>query len=287
MSDARLEPLNTVPRRRVIAEGQGWTVAEYLCCAGPGDPPFEERHERFAVVAVAEGTFRYRTDAGEALLHPGAVMLANAASCYECGHEHGVGDRCVSVHYAPTLFEEIATSVAGSSRTRFTAAMLPALSGLAPATVAVERLAAAPVEPAPTEELALVFAERTLAALAAAPPRCRLHWADARRVSAVLRHVEAEATSRVTLADMAALAGLSSYHFLRTFRRVTGSTPYRYLLELRLRRAATCLVETCEPVSAIAFDAGFGDLSTFNGQFRRAFGMTPTAYREKHSRRRP
>ena len=72
---------------------------------------------------------------------------------------------------------------------------------------------------------------------------------------------------------------MSKYHFLRSFRHVVGATPYQYLLGLRLRRAAVALTTTARSVSAIALDAGFGDISTFNAHFRRAFGQSPTALR--------
>ena len=56
-------------------------------------------------------------------------------------------------------------------------------------------------------------------------------------------------------------------------------TPHQFLLETRIRRAAERLLSGAEPVSTIAYDAGFGDLSTFNARFRRQFGRTPSAYR--------
>jgi AraC-like DNA-binding protein len=73
---------------------------------------------------------------------------------------------------------------------------------------------------------------------------------------------------------------MSKFHFLRVFRRVTGVTPYKYLLSVRLKRAAVTLLSTDDAVSAIAYSAGFGDLSTFNHRFRDVFGLTPTAFRQ-------
>ena len=50
--------------------GDGWSVHEVVCRAGPSDRPFEERHEGFSVSAVLEGSFTYRSDAGHGLLIP-------------------------------------------------------------------------------------------------------------------------------------------------------------------------------------------------------------------------
>jgi AraC-like DNA-binding protein len=66
---------------------------------------------------------------------------------------------------------------------------------------------------------------------------------------------------------------------LRTFRAVVGMTPYRFLLRTRLHRAAVDLRRSNAPISTVAFDAGFNDLSTFNRRFRRLMGASPRAYR--------
>ena len=94
-----------------------------------------------------------------------------------------------------------------------------------------------------------------------------------------IRLVESDAARPLELKEMAAIAGMSKYHFLRVFRRLTGVTPHRYLISVRLRRAALALASSQLPVVEIALDAGFGDLSTFNRRFRTTFGLTPTQYR--------
>jgi AraC-like DNA-binding protein len=227
---------------------------------------------------VVSGTFGYRAASGRALLHPGAVLLGNAGTCYECGHEHGRGDRCIAVQLAPALFEEIAAFTAGTARFRFTAPMLPSGPVLARTLVALEAASAGTATS--MEELVLAAVERVVAASAGVTLRCEPCPAtDERRVTRALRLIEARAEETLGLDTLAAEAGMSRYHFLRRFRRVTGRTPYRYLLDLRLRRAALRLRLTRESVATVAFDTGFGDLSTFNAQFREAFGQAPQAWR--------
>jgi transcriptional regulator GlxA family with amidase domain len=136
-------------------------------------------------------------------------------------------------------------------------------------------------DPAAMDELAVGVAERVIATLAGtrlvpAAPSGR----DVRRISAVVRHVERQADAPIDLDALAGIACMSKYHFLRTFRRIVGVTPYRFTLDLRLRRAAVALRTSAEPVGAIAFGAGFGDLSTFNHRFRAAFGAAPSIFRK-------
>jgi len=83
------------------------------------------------------------------------------------------------------------------------------------------------------------------------------------------------------LEQIAGQASFSRYHFLRLFREIVGMTPHQYVLRTRLHRAALRLRRTDEPVAAVAYDAGFNDLSTFNHRFRRVMGESPSAYRAK------
>ena len=76
---------------RKLFEGKGWRAHDVVCSNGPQDRPYEERHGDFCVAVVAEGTFRYRSRQGTAMLSPGALLLGNHGTCHQCGHEHGVG----------------------------------------------------------------------------------------------------------------------------------------------------------------------------------------------------
>ena len=110
---------------------------------------------------------------------------------------------------------------------------------------------------------------------------------ETRRIAEALRHIEAQATEPLDLATLAALANVSKYHFLRTFRRAIGMTPYQCVLAARMRRAASRLAGSSDTVTSIAFENGFGDLSTFNSRFRGIFGVSPTAYRSGFVSRDP
>jgi AraC family transcriptional regulator len=267
------------PASARLAGGVGWSFHEFLCHSGPGDRPFEERHAGVSIAAVVSGTFTYKADTGRVLLHPGALLLGNHGACYQCGHEHGVGDRCISLQLSPDYFGEVAASTAGSARFRFPAAMLPFGRSFLPQTVLVEALGRGR-DPLHTEERLVGFVAAAIRALSgAAPVPQRISAADARRVSRAVRYIEAHSAEPLDLDRLAAVAAASKFHFLRIFRRAVGLTPYHFLLTTRLRHAALKLLSGADPVSAIAFESGFGDLSTFNAAFRARFGAAPQAFR--------
>jgi AraC-like DNA-binding protein len=262
-----------------LASGAGWSVSDVICSAGPHDRPFEERHETVSIAAVTEGTFQYRTTGGRAVLAPGGLLLGNAGAAFECGHEHGTGDRCLAFQFEPGVLEEVVAAVPGVRRIAFAAPHLPPQPALIPLLAAAE--AAREAEDAGVlEEIALRLAGAVAATASGFRRQTPAHSRrDERRVSDALRRIEAEAEEPLALAGLARDAAMSRYHFLRTFRQVAGMTPYQYLLRTRLNRAAVRLRTSGAPVSVIAFDAGFGDLSTFNRRFRRLMGCSPGAYR--------
>jgi AraC family transcriptional regulator len=269
----------SVPVARPLRRGREWSISEFLCTAGPDDRPFEERHEEFSIAAVIEGTFSYRGDTGTAVMHPGAFLFGNSATCFECGHDHSTGDRCISFSFSPAYFAEVAASIAGSCRFRFPTPMLPVTPKLLPWLARIEALPAL-ADRLEMDESAPRLMEAVIGAVCSMTPLPVYPSArDARRVGDALRYIELNAADALDLETLAGVAIMSKYHFLRTFRHIVGMTPYQFLLSVRMRRAAVRLATSSEPVSAIAFDAGFGDLSTFNGRFREVFGMSPTAYR--------
>lgn len=278
---------NQRPAVRRIAQGPDWSINEYVCCAGPRDRPFEERHQGATIAAVVEGSFSYRTVTGRALMYPGAFLLGNPGTCFECGHDHSTGDRCISIHLAADFFAEISANAAGSGRFTFPSAMLPVSRQLAAALAETVRTAYG-TSSLSADELVIAVAEAAIAATSGqSPNQARTSPRDERRIAAAIRHIEAHSAADLGLDELAVLAGMSKYHFLRTFRRMVRVTPYQFLLSVRMRRAAVCLAGTSESVASIAFAAGFGDLSTFNHRFRDLFGMSPLAYRRRAPARPP
>ena len=267
-----------------LAAGPGWRVVDVVCENGPHDRRFEEQHADISLAVVTRGTFQYRTRQGSAVLVPGAVLLGNAGACFECGHDHGHGDRCLAFHVTPAFMDAVASSVPGARPKTFPVASLPPMRPLLPLLAAAEA-ARDDGDSGAFEELTLRLAGAVTTLLAQQrPPRRQAHHRDEQRVSAAARRIERHADEALSLGELAREAGLSPYHFLRTFRQVIGMTPHQFILHTRLHRAAVRLRRTGDAISTIAYDAGFNDLSTFNRRFRRLMGANPGDYRAARSR---
>lgn len=268
-----------------LASGSGWSVTDVVCDAGPHDRPFEEQHTWSSIAVVVSGTFQYRSSTGEGLMVPGSLLLGNARDGFVCSHDHGTGDRCVAFHYSPEFLARLGDDLGVGDR-RFDLPRLPPSKVLAPFVAAASTLLAcnAP-EALACEAVGLQLAARVMA-LDADRRRERVHGrlprsesAAMKRVSDVVRLMEGEPDGRQTLRELADAAGLSPYHFLRSFSAITGTTPHQYILRARLRRAAVRLRVDDARILDIALGCGFDDLSNFNRAFRAEFGESPRRYR--------
>lgn len=97
----------------------------------------------------------------------------------------------------------------------------------------------------------------------------------------VIRHVEHHYADAISMAEMAALAGLSTTHFNRRFRQLLRMTPTQYLRTVRVQHARGLLTTTDKPLAEIAVLTGFTDQSHFTRRFRQTTGLTPDAYRRR------
>jgi AraC-like DNA-binding protein len=263
---------------QTVASGRGWRVIDVLCDHGPKDRAFAEQHTETSIAAVTHGSFQYRSTTGRAMLTPGSLLLGNAGACFECGHEHAAGDRCLAFHFAPAYFESVAAGVPGARSAGFSRPSLPPTERLVP-LLAEAALARDEHDAFALEEIAVRLAGAAVGLLAERATTRRPTLRDERRITRTVRHIERHADEPLTLSRLAQEAAMSPYHFLRTFRDVTGLTPHRFILRARMYRAALRLRQSDDAVSAIAYECGFNDLATFNRRFARVMGATPTAYR--------
>lgn len=270
---------------RLLARDDDWSVEDVICTAGPNDRPFEELHRHFSIAIVAAGTFQYRSTTGRALMTPGSMLLGNDGQCFECGHEHGSGDRCIAFRFAPEYFERIAVdSRLAATTLRFRSPRLPAIRESA-AVVAEACAALSGSTGVSWEELGVKLVARVTRLVGGTSQLPQELPASAvARVTSSVRAIERDPSAELTLRELAVEAELSTYHFLRTFERLTGVTPHQYVRRMRLRNAAMRL--TLEParVIEIAYESGFNDVSAFNRAFRAEFGISPRGYRANAAR---
>jgi transcriptional regulator GlxA family with amidase domain len=97
-------------------------------------------------------------------------------------------------------------------------------------------------------------------------------------IAALLTYIAAHLAEPLTVAELAKRVNLSASAFTRTFREMTGSSPYQFVKAMRLERARDILVEQHLSVADVSAAVGYTSTSHFIKEFRGRFGTTPRGY---------
>lgn len=257
-----------------IHSGETLSVVRYRCSDGPDAAPFTEQHAVTSISYVRSGSFGYRVRGVAFELVAGSVMVGQCGDEFICTHEHVTGDECLSISLAPALTETLS-----ADRSVWQVGGLPPLPELMVLGALVDA-AAHGQHDLGADEAAILFATRFVEVVGGRTHRpAGVSALDRRRAVDAALWLDVHAHEPLDLERTAQEFALSPFHFLRLFRQVLGVTPHQYLVRARLRHAATLLAEHDRPITDIAFDVGFNDLSNFVRTFHRAAGLSPRAYR--------
>jgi len=111
-------------------------------------------------------------------------------------------------------------------------------------------------------------------------PEWNLTFEDV-RLRRVIDYIQDNLTADLNLAAMAGLAAMSATHFSKAFKKAVGQSPLQFVIGVRLDRATVLLRTTQLSVAEVAWRCGYQDLSRFGQHFKRKFGTTPAAFRQR------
>jgi AraC-like DNA-binding protein len=107
---------------------------------------------------------------------------------------------------------------------------------------------------------------------------------SARDIRTVTEYIDAHLAEHLSLSELARIVSLSQYHFARSFREATGTTPHRFVTDRRVARAECLLRSSAMPISLVASACGFSDQSHLTRVFQQRLRATPRAVRLGASR---
>jgi AraC-like DNA-binding protein len=251
------------------------TVSDFRCSAVPGEKPFTELHRCHSISFVRKGSFGYHSRGRLHELVAGSFLIGSPGTEFVCTHDHVCGDECLSFFFEPELVETV-----GDRAEAWQVGAAPPLAEL----MVLGELAQAAVDGGSDiglDEVGHLLAQRLVEVVSGnAKKPAKVTARDRRRAVEAALWIDAHSRREIELEDIARQAGISPFHFLRSFSSVLGVTPHQYLLRSRLRRAARYLTEDDKPVTEIAYDVGFNDLSNFVRTFHRAAGVSPLKFRQ-------
>jgi AraC family transcriptional regulator len=104
-----------------------------------------------------------------------------------------------------------------------------------------------------------------------------------RRIARAVQLIEKDVLHSPHVEALASHAGMSLFAFIRNFKRETGVSPWQFILDCRIEAAKYRLENSAKPISEIAFEMGWQNVSHFTALFRRRVGTTPGRFRSDHT----
>ncbi len=249
-------------------------------CQGSRQQSGEECANEIQLVFPYRGVYVRHLGNDQAVAEANQVLFFNAAEGYQVSHPVQGGDASLTVVVSEPQLCELALPafLRYGARLAFRQQRLR-IDARAQALVALLRhsLRQKIAEPLEAESLALTLAQRALG------PRTT-HAAGAsvgrqRLVDRVKVALSSDLTRRWTLAEIAAEVRGSPVYLTQVFQQVEGLPLYRYQLRLRLARALDLLAQY-DDLTALSLDLGFSSHSHFSAAFRKAYGRSPSEFRQ-------
>ncbi|HEY6641766.1 AraC family transcriptional regulator [Povalibacter sp.] len=259
-----------------LLQRESINVVDYRCNAGPDDRPFPEQHRQYSISFVRRGSFGCHIEGEHYELVAGSVFIGHPGGEYLCTHDHhGCGDECLSFG----LSAEVVDMIAGPQRPLWRTRCVAPLPQLMIVGELAQVIAAGNSDMA-LDEAGVLLAAKYIEVVSGQSRRSlRTHAQARRRAVEAAMWIDANSQHAIDFEQAARQVGLSSFHFLRLFAAIIGVTPHQYLVRSRLRHAARLLADEDRPITAVALDVGFNDLSNFVRTFHRAAGMSPRDFR--------
>ncbi|MBE6702324.1 MAG: AraC family transcriptional regulator [Ruminococcaceae bacterium] len=247
-------------------------------------------HREIEIVRILQGELSLYLDSAEHLLCEGEVAFVGSGVLHraeprDCVYECVVFDLNLLARHGPGRVSEYALSIlAGDIENR-------PIAGERALILAVGELFSALAGEGAYYELKVYSAIANILYLLYRGGRIRLSERHSRQgsrrqsMALLLDWIEQNYADRITLTELAAVAGSTEKYLCRFFKEYTGNSPVEYINRLRVERACLSMAAGDRSITEIAMDSGFNDISYFCKIFKRYKGVSPREYRRRFEKR--
>ena len=270
------------------------TAATVRCHATDSASGAEEQSTAHSIAFVRRGMFLKHAGRESVVADANQVLFFDPEVPYRVSHPLCCGDECATLTLPRDVLLTILTEAEPHTYER-RGPLFSTLAAPCPADAYLDSLRLlrpnthARAADLSFEEPALRLAARAVQASRGTPPASTVRHSP----RTVRAHRDAVATAQtllaarlaetLTLAELARSVYTTTFHLCRIFRRYAGTSLHAYRLQLRLRAALDRLADGAADLTDLALQLGFVDHSHFTNAFRRAFGLTPSAFRRTAS----
>ena len=263
-------------------------VRNFLCRCQSCTTSGKEHEEKFAIVYIRKGNFQFNAFKNELDAYHGLFLINKPHYEYRVKHIHDLPDECTIFSISEAVLDNL-KSHADEFKWFFKDPKIQSvLIRATPATEYLHHCVFRLLQTPGTPRLWVdsLIAELLMKVLSSAKDLSivpQLNFKQKKNYMPVIERVKLFMNENfmedISLTQLADLSNMSVFHFNRLFKKITNCTPYKYLLSVRLQLAQLHLKNTSEPVSEIAFSAGFKSLDHFSATYKHHFGKSPSAER--------
>ncbi|WP_263262940.1 AraC family transcriptional regulator [Pseudomonas sp. RIT-PI-S] len=239
-------------------------------------------HEELSLGIVLAGGVHLQTRTCEGIAKRGSFVLVNADELH-CGRPGADGWLCRTLHIHPSVFRSVAQESFGSGLPVFTSPVIedPVLTN---ALLALHRLSEVPCSSLERQSRIVALIVRLLTHHGRRLELPLSGYSESAAVARARAYLDENLGDKVTLDDLAIIAGIPPFRVLRAFRQAWGITPHAYQLQARVRQAHK-LLKSGLALAEAATAAGFADQPHLTRVYKTVMGATPGQF--KDDRRRP
>lgn len=233
-------------------------------------------HEYFVIGLIETGRRSLRVNHREYKIGPGDMLTFNPMDNHACEQTDSGSMSYCCINISPEVMAGIVGEVWGQGSPVHFHQPVQYRTGLASIYGELHSSIMNGTNSLKKEELFLLFMQQLLTEYTQTPDRC-IYPPMKKEIEDVCIYLEQHYSEQITLDMLGQIAGLNKYTLIRTFTRLKGITPYRYLETIRISKAKLLLEQGVKPAEA-AQQTGFSDQSHFTTYFNKFIGLAPGQY---------
>jgi AraC-like DNA-binding protein/mannose-6-phosphate isomerase-like protein (cupin superfamily) len=232
-------------------------------------------HDYYVIGYIDKGRRYMQCKNREHIINPGDIILLNPKDVHTCEQIDNTAMDYHSINIRPEVMQKTVQEITGREYLPHFSQEVLYNSDLVSSLRELHLMISEEAADFKKEELFLFLIEQLLAENSQEPavkaPEKDGHF------ETVCKYLEDNFSQTITLDELCKMAGLSKYHFLRSFTRQNGISPYSYLEAVRIGKAKAFLEKGVPPME-VAYLTGFSDQSHFTNFFKKLIGLTPKQY---------
>jgi AraC-like DNA-binding protein len=266
-----------------------YRVVDFRCRCTSCRESKPEYGDSFCISFVRKGNFVFNVFRRQLDSYTGCVLVSKPEYERTITHTHAIPDECTIFEFTKGFYEQLKARFKGADFLRdddWHSALVRTDAGMEYMHfAAVQLMLGREKRKLEIDQVVMQIIEAVLGAITEYKPDIRVNGKLKRQhlttMESAKAYITANFTRDLSLMEIANYCCVSPFHFSRLFKIFTNSSPYQFLLTIRLHHAAMLLRCTTSPVADIAYQSGFNGVEHFTSAFGQKYKCPPARWRSE------